>query len=129
MNILDENIGESQRQLLKSWRIAVRQIGHEVGRKGMKDEHVIPFLLRLRRPTFFTLDFDFYRRDLCHSRYCLVCLDVGKSEAAEFTRRLLRHPHYDMAAKRMGCVIRVSSLGLSVWRVHAEKEEHLHWAD
>jgi hypothetical protein len=37
MNILDENIPESQRQLLRSWRIRVRQIGYEVGRRGNSD--------------------------------------------------------------------------------------------
>ena len=36
MNILDENIPESQRQLLRSWRIRTQQIGHELGRRGMK---------------------------------------------------------------------------------------------
>lgn len=45
MNILDENIPESQRQLLRSWRIRVRQIGYEVGRQGMKDERIIPHTL------------------------------------------------------------------------------------
>ena len=41
MNILDENIPESQRTLLRSRRIAVRQIGHDLGRKGMKDDEII----------------------------------------------------------------------------------------
>ena len=45
MNILDENVPESQRQLLRSWRIRVSQIGDDVGRKGMKDEAIIPLLL------------------------------------------------------------------------------------
>jgi hypothetical protein len=30
MIILDENIPEDQRQLLRSWRVPVRQIGFEV---------------------------------------------------------------------------------------------------
>jgi len=51
VNILDEQIVENQRQLLKSWRI---------------------------------------------------------------TRRLLRHSEFDTVAKRMGKVIRVSSMGLTV---------------
>ena len=59
MNILDENIPESQRQLLRSWRIRTQQIGHELGRRGMKDEEIIPLLHQLRRPTFFTRDLDF----------------------------------------------------------------------
>ncbi|MGH7887185.1 MAG: amidohydrolase family protein [Candidatus Binatia bacterium] len=41
---LDENISDSQRQLLRSWRIRVHQIGHEVGRQCWGavecDEHV-----------------------------------------------------------------------------------------
>ena len=28
--------------LLKSWRIPIRQIGYEVGRKGIKDAEIIP---------------------------------------------------------------------------------------
>lgn len=38
MNILDENIPEGQRQLLRSWRIQTKQIVHDIGRQGMKDE-------------------------------------------------------------------------------------------
>jgi hypothetical protein len=38
MNILDEQILETQRQLLRSWRIPVRQIGYDIGRKGLKDK-------------------------------------------------------------------------------------------
>jgi hypothetical protein len=54
LNILDENILESQRQLPRSWRIPIRQIGCELGRRGMEDEEIIPFLLTMRRPTIFT---------------------------------------------------------------------------
>jgi hypothetical protein len=35
MNVLDENIPEDQRELLRRWRIHTRQIGEDVGRKGM----------------------------------------------------------------------------------------------
>lgn len=55
MIILDENFPESQRLLLKGWRIRIRQIGYEVGRKGLKDPEIIPLLLQLNRPTFFLL--------------------------------------------------------------------------
>lgn len=37
MNVLDENILESQRQLLRGWRVPVRQIGHELAHKGLPD--------------------------------------------------------------------------------------------
>jgi len=82
VNILDENIIKSQRQLLKSWRIRIRQIGYEVGRRGIKDDEIIPLLLELRRATFFTRDLGFNERSLCHKRYCLVCMAVEKHEAA-----------------------------------------------
>lgn len=38
MNILDENIIESQWQLIRRWRIPVRQIGEDIARKGIKDD-------------------------------------------------------------------------------------------
>jgi len=127
MIVLDENFPESQRQLLRGWRLRIRQIGYEVGRKGMTDEEIIPFLLTRRRPTFFTLDFDFYRPHLCHRRYCLVCVDAGQNEAASFVRRLLRHEGFDTDAKRMGTVLRVSHMGVTVWARNAQKEVVRGW--
>jgi hypothetical protein len=129
VNVLDENILESQRRLLGSWRISVRQIGQELGRKGMADEEIVPFLLTLRRPTLFTRDLGFYERRLCHSRYCLVILAVRQYEVAHFVRQLLHHPDFHTQAKRMGTVIRVMHGGCVVWRLHAERERRLRWPD
>jgi hypothetical protein len=61
VNILDENIIDSQRQRLRHWRIAIRHMGYDVGRQGMKDQEIIALLHRLRRPTFFTREEDFIR--------------------------------------------------------------------
>ena len=122
MNILDENIPKHQRQLLEGWRIRVRQIGFNIGRRGMQDEEIIPFLHQLRRSTFFTRDEDFYERELCHARYGLVYLAVEKYEAAAFVRRLLNHSEFGTQTQRTGAVIRVSSAGLSYWRLHASQE-------
>ncbi len=127
MNVLDENIIDNQRRLLKSWRVSVRQIGYEIGRKGMKDREIIPFLHQLSQPTFFTRDDGFYERRLCHTGYCLVYLDVRKEEVATFVRRVLRHRAFKTKAKRMGKVIRASHVGLSVWNLYAEKEERFDW--
>jgi hypothetical protein len=93
----------------------------------MKDDEIIPFLLTLPHPTFFTLDWDYFKRSLCHARYCLVFLDVKRDESAIFIRRLLRHKEFDTQAKRMGAVIRVSYAGLLVWRLHAQKETRYAW--
>lgn len=127
MNILDENIPKPQRQLLEARRQAVKQIGVNIGRKGMLDEAIIPLLLGLRHPTFFSRDSDFYKRDLCHSDYCIVHLSVEKSETALFVRRLLSHPAFKTHADRMGKVIRVSRAGISFWRRHQSKEDHVEW--
>ena len=120
MNILDENIPNSQRQLLRSWRIRIHQVGHEIGRQGMKDEEIIPLLHGLPPVTFFT-------RDLCHDRYSLVCLGIGQYEVASFVRRFLRHTAFNTRAKRVGKVIRVSHAGMRMWQLHAEKEKEIGW--
>jgi len=127
VNVLDEHIPVEQRQLLNRWRIPVRHIGYDAGRKGMKDDEIIPFLRRLRYPTFFTLDSGFYDRRMCHERYCLVRMDVHEDEAASFTRRVLGHPQFDTQAKRMGAVVRISRKGIWVWHLHVEKEMQHNW--
>jgi hypothetical protein len=127
MNVLDENILKDQGELLLGWRVRIRQIGYDIGRKGVTDEEIIPLLLQSRRPTFFTLDFDFYKQDLCHARYYLVCMAVRQDEAAAFARRLLRHKEFNAQAKRMGKVIRLSPVALSVWELRTEEEIHYDW--
>ncbi len=127
MNVLDEHIPEEQRELLNSWNIPIHHIGYNVSRKGIQDETIIPLLHRLRHPTLFTLDFGFHRRELCHARYCLVCMDIYEDEVASFVRRFLRHPEFNTYAKRMGTVIRLSRKGLWVWRLRTEKQIQISW--
>jgi hypothetical protein len=127
MNILDENIPDSQRLLLKSWRIPVSQIGHEVGHQGLKDETIIPLLHKLNSVTFFTRDKGFYDRSLCNVDYCLVCLIISQYEVATFVRRFLKHQLFNTRAKRMGKVIRLTHVGLQVWERNAGKEMEVTW--
>ncbi len=129
MNILDEQVPESQRQLLRSWRIPVRQIGHDVGRKGMKDREILTLLIQLNRPTFFTLDDDFSKRELCHQNYSLVFMDIKKHEAATFVRRLLRHPMFDTIAKRLGLMLCLSHTNIAMLSLHAEQKQYVEWID
>ncbi|MGH2585252.1 MAG: DUF5615 family PIN-like protein [Dehalococcoidia bacterium] len=123
MNVLDENILDAQVQRLRRWRVRVRHIGRDLGRKGLKDDEIRPFLAQLRRITFFTRDVGYYQRRFCHSHYCLIVLAVHESEVAEYTCRLLRHPAFSTQAKRMGMVVRASSTAVTVWRLQAEHEE------
>ena len=127
MIILDENIPDSQRQILRGWRIRVHQIGHEVGRQGIKDEQIVPLLHKLPASTFFTRDLGFYKRQHCHARYCLVCLAVGQYETASFIRRFLRHPVFRKETKRRGKVIRVTHTGIRIWELRADEEEAQVW--
>ncbi len=128
MNILDEDIGLSQRQQLEAWKIHFRQIGVEIGSSGMKDhEEIIPLLHRLKRPTFFTLDRGFYRPTLRHQGYCLVFLAVWEDEAAAYIRRFLRHVTFRTQAQRMGKVVRVYHSGVSYWHVNVKKAQALSW--
>jgi hypothetical protein len=50
--ILDENILDGQRLLLEASRISVRQIGVDIGHKGLKDEEIIALLRRQLIPPF-----------------------------------------------------------------------------
>lgn len=127
MNILDENVVRDQRELLEGWSIPIKQIGFNVGRLGMQDDEIIPFLIKRQRSTFFTRDADFYDRRLCHAKYGIVHLAVHISEAAIFVRRLLRHQEFNTLAKRVGRVLRVSSGGISYWQINANRELRVGW--
>lgn len=127
MNVLDENIPDGQRALLRSKRIALRQIGEDLGWKGMKDDEIIPLLHQLDQPTFFTLDGDFYDPRFCHAGYCLAYLDVEEEIVAEYVRRLLRHRELNTKAKRMGSILRISPTGLARRRIRQEHEELFSW--
>jgi hypothetical protein len=128
MNILDEDIGYSQRQWLEKWKIHFRQIGMEIGYSGMKDRNeIIPLLHSLRRPTFFSLDRGFYHPTLRHHGYCLVHLDVWNDEAADYIRRFLRHPSFRTQAQRLGKIVRVHHSGLSWWEAGGRVERAISW--
>ena len=115
MNVLDENIIASQREKLRQWGIPFRQIGHELANRGAKDPQIILLLLRLKQPTFFTRDLDYFESRLCHPDYCLAWLNVRPDDAALFIRRFLSHPDFSTHLQRLGKVARVHSDGLEFW--------------
>ena len=127
MNLLDENVRDDQRTLLRQWRIPFRQVGKEISHAGIHDDNLLPLLHRLKRPTFFTLDHGFYHPALRHQGYCLVFLDVWEDEAAEYIRRLLRHAAFRTQAQRMGKVVCVHHNGVSYWQVNVRKVQDLSW--
>lgn len=127
MLVLVENLPARQQQLLRKWRVRFRVVGMEVAASGTKDENLIPVLHRLSRPTFFSLDRNFYRPDWVHHGYCLVWLDVRGKLAAEFIRKFLRPPAFDTQAKRMGKVVRVHADGLLYWEAGGNAPKSAAW--
>ena len=119
MLVIDENISEIEVWRLREWGVAVRQIGTEVARLSISDENILPVLHRLKRPTFFTRDRDFWKPGLRHAGYCLVFLDVmeHEGEVAAAIRRFLRHPVFRTHAQRLGKVVRLHHDGVQYWAV------------
>lgn len=127
MNVLDENIIAGQRDKLRQWSIPFRQIGAELGHAGTQDPQIIPLLLQLKKPTFFTRDFDFFRPQLRHPRYCLVWLNVRPDKAAFHVRRLLRHRDFRTHEQRLGKVVRVHPDGVQYWQHGATGFRDVAW--
>lgn len=127
MNLLDENFPEDQLPQLRAWRIPFRRIGHDLGRTGLKDPDIIPLLHRLKRLTFFTLDWDFFKSRLCHPAYGLVWLNVRADDAAYFLRRFLKHPRFNTQTRRLGTVVRVHYDGLQFWQLRQLRLQRVEW--
>ena len=129
MTVLDENIIAGQRNQLRQWRMPFRQIGFELASQGAEDPQIIPLLLRLKQPTFFTRDFDFFKPQSCHPRYCLAWLNVRPDQAAFFIRRFLRHPAFSTRRQRMGAVVRIHTGGVAYWHHRRRERLQVDWAD
>ena len=129
MNVLDENIADWQREALRKQRIRAQHIGRGFGRASIQDDEIIPLLHQLTRPTFFSCDAHFYRRELCHAGYCLVRLDVEDRNVTDAIRRYLRHSRFSRWAQRRGTVAHVSRSGIRFWQLHAAAEEAVSWPD
>lgn len=127
MIILDENVNRDTRVQLERWRLKPRQIGRTIGREGMSDTEIVSLLHQLHGTTFVTWDQGFKKMRLCHARYCLAVFFVPVPDLADWVRRLLTHPEFSTAAKRMGSVVEVSTSGLVYWRLPQRQMERLPW--
>jgi hypothetical protein len=82
---------------------------------------------RLKHPTLFTRDFDYFDAQLCHPGYCLVWLNIRPDEAAVFIRRFLRHSDFRTHEQRLGRVIRVHHDGIDYWPRGERRQTHIGW--
>ena len=94
MILIDHNIPAQQVALLRQAHLRPQQIGRDIGRPEWQDyEEILRYLHRLKAPTFFTRDEDFFRRRLCHQNYCLVFvtgLEAAQVRNEEAVNRHLR---------------------------------------
>ena len=127
MNVLDENIPLDQRDLLRTWGVHCRVIGQDIAPISIGDDNILALLHRLKQPTLFTRDEDFFKHRLCHPAYGLVWLDVAPEEAALFIRRVLRHARFATKASRMGSVIRAHHDGLQFWQKNRPAPHRAGW--
>lgn len=125
--ILDENFRLEQQAVLLAWGIRTRKVGKDLAAAGIDDADLIPFLLRLPSPTFFTHDEDFWRPSLQHPAYCLVWLDVEDTRGALYVRRFLRNVDFDTKVKRLGKVIRVHAGELNLHDSRHGKPKNTAW--
>jgi hypothetical protein len=125
--ILDENIDEFQKQFLHKRKYRFKQIGVDVGRKGMEDENIIPLLLKTKKCTFFTLDKGFYSRELCHKNYCIVFLSVSQFETSVFIRKFLNFKEFNNQTKRNGKVFLLEHKSIKFYNLNTMKEKKVRW--
>ena len=78
----------------------------------VKDDSVPLLLQREDQPTFVTInETDFWRKVEITGRFCVVCVGLPLSRAAEVAsllRRILSNPEFKTKSVRMGKVARVS---------------------
>ncbi len=127
MILLDENIRKDQSIELRRHHVPARFAIEDFAWAGIQDPDIIPLLHRLKQPTFFTHDRDFFRRNLAHRNYCLAWLNIFDGRAAEFIRAFLKQELFNTTAKRMGAVVRVHPDGLEFWRRNRTALQRVRW--
>ena len=112
---------------LKNWASTVRLQALRPG-EHVLDDRVPELLLTRRVPTFVTLDSGFWKRSLCHARYCIVFVDVDDGRQHEIPGMLriaFRKPELATTARRLGKVIRLSAKAIWFWEIGNSALNHL----
>jgi hypothetical protein len=97
--------------LLRRW-ITVERLQDIRPRQLVLDDRVPEILLRLKQPTFVTIDSDFDDPRLCNPNYCILYLALHDKEQPSIPallRVLLRRSEFRARAKRMGKLARPAS--------------------
>jgi hypothetical protein len=54
-------------------------------------------------------------------------IDCAVMETAHYVSKLLRHPHFNTRAKRMGKVIKVSPKNITFWEIGRQRQSIATW--
>jgi hypothetical protein len=103
---------------LRKW-ITARRLQDLRPGELIRDDRIPEILMRLKSPTFVTIDKGFWDSRLCHPKYCILFFalrDDQQSLVPGLLRALFRRAEFSTRSKRMGKVARVSSKAISYWQ-------------
>ena len=96
----------------------------------IKDERAPQILRALNRPTFVTIDADFWNRRWLDRRYCILYFALREDEQGalpQLLRELFRLPEFRTKAARMGRVARISKDRIVFWQIDDDQLHTLPW--
>lgn len=126
---------DDQLQLLKvvepirKWAKCLRLSDLRPGERIL-DERVPEVLRGLNKPTFITIDQDFWAPHNCHPSYCILHFalrDDQQYQLPGLLRALVRTTEFQKRAWRMGKVARVSPVSIDYYQFPKEDLHHLSW--
>jgi hypothetical protein len=94
------------------------------------DDRVPAILRTLKQATFVTIDHDFWDRQLCNPRYCILYFALRKEQQdqlPDLLRALLRQPEFSTRARRMGKLARISTVRIDYWQFPAQQLQRIEW--
>ena len=109
---------------LAGWKTAVRIQQLRPG-ELIRDDRIPSLLLSLTNPTFLTIDRGFWKRQLCHRRYCILFFALSKEEQGAIPvlmRRLFSLPQFRTRSSRMGKVARVGKRSVVYWQAGTKQK-------
>lgn len=114
MIVLDEQLHDYELvEAIERWyKGQVVNIKQMRPHKRLLDDAIESVLLRLKQPTFVTINYpDFWHVIGAHRGYCVVCFKLSGERYWEIPsqlRAVLQMPEFNTKAKRMGKVISVT---------------------
>ena len=128
--ILDEHVNvRAVFQQLRRW-ITVELLQDLCPRQLVLDDRVPEILLRLKGPTFITIDAHFDDPSLCNPNYCIVYFALQDKEQPlipALLRALFRHPEFRTRTNRMGKLARISTTSIEYWQFPDREPRLIVW--